>query len=168
MLSDKMQEALNKQLNAELYSAYLYLAMAAYFESVEMRGMAQWMRVQAEEEKMHGMKFFDFIAERGSRVRLAAIEAPTAEWASPLGAFQAAYAHEQKVTGMINDLMKLAQGEADTATQDFLQWFVEEQEEEEESADAVVQKLKAAGDDREALVRVDKELGQRKAGGEQE
>ena len=162
MLSEKMQEALNKQINAELYSSYLYLAMGAYFESVEMRGMAQWMRVQAEEEKTHGMKFFDYVAESGSRVKLTAIEEPQGEWASPLAAFQAAYGHEQKVTGMINDLVKLAQGEGDAATEKLLEWFVEEQDEEEESADEVVQKLKAAGDDRKALARVDEELGQRK------
>jgi len=157
MLSEKMQQALNRQLVAELYSAYLYLSMAAYFESVKMSGMAHWMRLQTKEEQTHGMKFFDYVAQNG-RVELAPIEGPTTEWASPLAAFEAALAHEKKVTALINDLVKLAKQQGDSATEAFLQWFVKEQEEEEESAEGVVQKLKAAPQGSPAI---DRELGQR-------
>jgi len=166
MLSKKMSEALNKQINAELYSSYLYLSMAAYFESANMGGMASWMRIQAEEEKAHAMKFFDFIVDRGGRVALEAIGAPETEWASPLAAFEGAYAHEQKVTGMIDKLVKLAKDEGDAATDIFLQWFVTEQVEEEKSADDVVQKLKMVKDTPHALLTMDRELGQRQAEGE--
>lgn len=166
MLSKKMEAALNEQLNAELYSSYLYLSMSAYLESINMAGMANWMRIQAEEEKMHGMKFFDFIVSREGRVKLTAIAAPETEWASPLGAFQATYAHEQKVTGLINDLVKLAQEEADTASDIFLQWFVTEQIEEEKNADTIVQKLAMIKDAPQGLLMLDKELGARRAGGD--
>jgi ferritin len=161
MLSKKMESALNGQLNAELFSSYLYLSMAACFESTNMQGMAKWMKVQAKEEEGHGMKFFDYVVDRGGRVRLAAIEAPQSEWASPLAAFEAAYAHEQKVTGLINGLVKLAEQEKDAETGTFLQWFVKEQEEEEESADAVVQRLKAVRTDPQGLREADAALGQR-------
>ena len=161
MLSSKMQEALNKQLNAELYSSYLYLAMAAHFESVNLPGMAHWVRVQAEEEKGHAMRFFDHIVERNGRVRLAAVEAPPAEWAGALAVFQAVYEHEQKVTAMIHDLVKLAQAESDAATGISLQWFVTEQVEEEKQADGVVQKLKMVKEAPHGLLIMDRELGQR-------
>ena len=164
MLSKKMQDALTKQLVAEMYSAYLYLSMAAYFNSVKMPGMADWMRAQFSEEQEHGFKFFDFVSKQGGRVRLAAIERPPSEWDSPLAAFQAAYQHEQKVTGMINGLVKLAESEGDEATREFLQWFVKEQEEEEESADAIVQKLKKVEDAAQELPAIDRELGRRRAG----
>ena len=160
MLSKDMEKALNGQLNAEHFSSYLYLSMAAYFESTNLPGMATWMRIQAQEEEMHAMKFFDFVCDRGGRVKLAAIEAPESEWASPLAAFEGAYAHEQKVTGLINDLVDLARKEGDADAETFLQWFVEEQVEEEESADEIVQKLAAVKDDDDLPV-IDRELGQR-------
>ncbi|NDY41949.1 ferritin [Dissulfurirhabdus thermomarina] len=161
MLSEKMEAALNRQVNAELYSAYLYLSMVAYFESVDLPGCAAWMRAQTQEEVAHAMKIYDFINERGGRVRLSAIDAPPTEWDSPLAAFEDAYAHEQKVTGLINDLMNLAVAERDHATQIFLQWFVSEQVEEEASASAVVKKLRLAGDAAGGLLMIDNELGQR-------
>lgn len=161
MLSDKIQGALNDQLNAELYSAYLYLSMAAYFHAVGLGGFAQWMRVQAQEELVHAMKFYDFIGERGGRVRLKAIEAPPTEWSSPLEAFKTALKHEEMVSGRINDLMNLALSERDHATQIFLQWFVTEQVEEEASVGEVVQRLKLLGDARQGLFMLDRELGQR-------
>ncbi len=163
MLSDKMRDALNGQMVAELYSAYLYLAMAAYFESVKMSGMANWMRAQFAEEQEHGFKLFDYVKDQGARVMLAAIEKPRVEWESPLAAFEAAYGHEQKVTGLINDLVELAESEGDEGTREFLQWFVKEQEEEEESADAIVQKLKQAGDAASEVAMIDQELGRRRA-----
>ena len=166
MLGKKMQDALNGQINAELYSSYLYLSMAAYFESVNLRGFAGWMRVQAQEETAHGMKFFDFVVERGGRVTLKAIDAPPDKWNSPVAAFQAAYEHEQKVTAMIAKLVDLAESEKDHATRSFLQWFVDEQVEEEANADEVVQKLKMIKDAPQGLLMLDGVLGQRKAGGE--
>ena len=161
MLSDKVQEGLNKQLNAELYSSYLYLSMSAYFHSINLRGFANWMRVQAQEELVHVTKFYDFINERDSRVVLRPVEGPPSEWASPLAAFEDAYRHEQKVTGLINGLVDLSIEEKDHATNNFLQWFVAEQVEEEASANDVVQQLKLLGDDRNGLFMLDRELAQR-------
>ncbi len=161
MLKEKIEAALNEQLNAELYSGYLYLSMSAYFQSINLAGFATWMRVQAQEELVHGMKFYDYINERGGRVTLKAIEVPPPEWDSPLAVFEGAYAHEQKVTGLINDLMDLAQEQRDHATKIFLQWFVSEQVEEEDSANEVVQKIKLMGDASGGLFMLDRELGQR-------
>jgi ferritin len=161
MLNKKMEEVLNNQHNAELYSGYLYLAMSAYFQSMNLGGFATWMRVQAQEELVHAMKFYDFINTRGGRVLLKTIDGPPSEWDSPLAAFEAAYAHEQKVTGMINNLVGLAREEHDHATEIFLQWFVSEQVEEEDSANGVVQKIRLMGDARGALFMLDGELGQR-------
>jgi len=161
MLSKKMESALNGQLNAEMFSAYLYLSMAAYFESTNMQGMAKWMKVQAKEEEGHAIRFFDYIVDRGGRVKLAAIEAPETEWASPLAVFEAAYAHEQKVTGMIGELVKMANGDGDAATGIFLQWFVTEQVEEEKSADEIVQRLRMIKDMAPALLMLDGILGKR-------
>ncbi len=161
MLKQTMQDALNEQINAELYSGYLYLAMAAYFASVNLKGMATWMRVQEQEERFHALKFYDYLVERGGTVRLAAIAAPELSWASPLAAFEAAYAHEQKVTARINALVDLAIKEGDHATNSFLQWYVTEQVEEEASADGVVQQLKLGGDNSSALFMIDRELAAR-------
>ena len=161
MIDEKMQEALNKQHNAELYSAYLYLSMSAYFQSVNLGGFANWMRVQAKEELAHAMKFYDYVNERGGRVILQPVEEPPSEWDSPLAVFEHVYRHEQKVTGMINKLVDLAVKARDHATNNFLQWFVSEQVEEEASADEVVQKLKLVGDDPSGLFMIDRELAQR-------
>jgi len=159
MLSDRMQKAINKQINAELYSSYLYLSMASYFESVDLSGCAKWMYAQTQEEIVHAMKMYDYVNEAGGRVLLDAIDKPQDAWDSPLAVFEHAYRHEQLVTGLINDLMNLAIEEKDHATQIFLQWFVSEQVEEEASASAVVNRLKLAGE--HGLFMVDKELGQR-------
>ena len=161
MIDEKMQEALNKQLNAEIYSAYLYLSMSAYFQSVNLGGFANWMRVQAKEELAHAMKFYDYVNERGGRVILHPVEEPPSEWDSPLAVFEHVYRHEQKVTGLINKLVDLAVKARDHATNNFLQWFVSEQVEEEASADEVVQKLKLAGGDASGLFMIDRELAQR-------
>jgi ferritin len=161
MIGKKMEQALNEQINAELYSAYLYLAMVAYFEAENLPGMASWMRVQTQEETTHAMKIFDFVIERGGRVVLTAIDEPAKEWKSPLAAFQAAYEHEQYVTGRINDLVNLAIAEKDHASNAFLQWFVTEQVEEETSVDTVVGQLKMAENAPGALFMIDRELGQR-------
>lgn len=161
MIDEKMQGALNKQLNAELYSSYLYLSMAAHFQSANLDGFANWMRVQAREELMHAMKFYDYIDERAGRVVLHPVEAPPSEWDSPLAVFENVYRHEQGVTGMINKLVDLAIEASDHATNNFLQWFVAEQVEEEASVDEVVQKLKLVADDPSGLFMIDRELAQR-------
>jgi len=161
MLNNDMEKALNAQVNAEMYSAYLYLSMSAYFQSKSLGGFASWMRVQAQEEMVHAMKIYDFINERGGRVILAPIEAPPTEWNSPLATFEAVYEHEQKVTGLINELVELALEKHDHATNIFLQWFVSEQVEEEDSANDVVEKIKLMGDARGGLFMLDRELGQR-------
>jgi len=161
MIKENIREALNQQLNAELYSSYLYLSMAAYFESINLKGFANWMRVQTQEELVHAMKFYDFIIERGGKVVLSSIEGPPTEWASPLAVFDHAYEHEQKVTGLINNLVDLSTAEQDHATSNFLQWFVAEQVEEEASADEVVQKIKLMGDASGGLFMLDRELAQR-------
>jgi ferritin len=161
MISNKMQDAFNNQINAELYSSYLYLSMAAYFESINLPGFANWMRCQSQEEIVHAMKFYNFICERGGRVTLAAIDGPPTKWNSPLKVFEDAYAHEQKVTALINALVDLAVKQRDHASNSFLQWFVNEQVEEESSADKVVQQLNLAGENGSGLFMIDRELGTR-------
>jgi ferritin len=164
MLNTKIQDAFNKQLNAELFSGYLYLSMAAYFESHSLKGMAHWMRLQAAEELQHALKFFDFINDRGGRALLASVEGPQAEWSSPRAAFEEAYEHERKVTGLIHNLVQLSTRENDHASSVFLQWFVSEQVEEEASAQEIAEKLKLIGDNPVALFMIDRELGQRAPG----
>ncbi|MCS7222042.1 MAG: ferritin [Anaerolineae bacterium] len=161
MLSKTIQDAMNEQIKNEFYSAYLYLSMAAYYESINLRGFAHWMRVQAQEETEHAMKFYDFIYDRGGRVVLKAIDQPPVEFRSPLHAFEEALAHEQKVTGMIHNIYTLAVQEKDYASQSFLKWFVDEQVEEERSAAQIVETLKMIGDHPGALILLDRELGQR-------
>jgi ferritin len=158
MLSQKMTTALNNQVNAELYSSYLYLAMSAHFSDVNLEGFAHWMNMQAREELLHAMKFFDYINERGGRIMLQAIDAPPAAWDSPLAVFNQVLAHEQKVTGLINDLVNLAVAEKDHASNIFLQWFVTEQVEEEASVNSVLQKLKLMGDNSGGLFMIDQQL----------
>jgi ferritin len=161
MINDTMEKALNDQINAEYHSSYIYLAMAAYFESINMRGFANWMTVQAKEEMAHVMKFYHYVFERGGRVILKAIPAPGKEWKSILDAFRAAYAHEQYITGRIHKLMEQAVKEKDFATQGLLQWFVNEQVEEEASALEWVTKLEMVGDSKPGLYMMDREAGAR-------
>jgi ferritin len=161
MISKKMQDALNKQINAELYSAYLYLAMAAEFESQNLKGMARWMEVQAKEETSHAKKLYDFVNDRGGRVALKAIDAPPSEWKTPAAAFQAAYEHEQKVSAMINDLVDVARSEKDKAAEVMLAWFVDEQVEEEATASEVAEKLKMIKESANGLFMLDSVLGKR-------
>lgn len=163
MISKTMSDAINKQINAELYSSYLYLSMAAYFESVNLPGAAHWMNIQVQEELGHAVKFFNFVNERRGRVILTGIEGPSSEWDSPLAAFEAVLEHEQMVTGLINNLADLAITEKDHASGIFLQWFVTEQVEEESSADAIIQKMKLAGDAPGAVLMLDQELAARPA-----
>ncbi len=161
MLSEKIQQALNEQINAELYSSYLYLSMQAYFESINLPGFANWMKAQTQEELMHAVKIYDFVNERNGRVLLKAIDKPPTKWKSPLDVFEQVFKHEQKVTALINNLVNLAADEKDHATASFLQWFVNEQVEEEASADAVRQQLKLIEAAPGGLFMLDKELAQR-------
>jgi ferritin len=161
MISKTMEKALNAQVNAELYSAYLYLSMEAYFKSLNLNGFANWMRVQTQEEITHATKIYDFINERGGRVLLEGIDGPPTDWNSPLAVFEAVYVHEQKVTGLINELVNLAIKEKDHATNNFLQWFVSEQVEEEASADELIQQLKMMEKAPGGMFMLDRELGQR-------
>jgi ferritin len=160
-MNDRMQAAFNEQINEELFSSYVYLAMAAHFEAMNLEGFANWMKHQAEEEMEHAMRLFDHINRRGGRVVLKAIGEPPAEFGSPLEAFEKALAHEQHITGCIHKLYKLAQEEADYPAQLELNWFIEEQVEEEENSGRVVELLKLAGDNKGALLMLDRELAKR-------
>lgn len=161
MISKIMEEALNKQVNREYYSGYLYLAMSAYFESVNMKGFAKWMRVQAKEEQAHGDKILDYLIARGGKVTLGDIEAPKAKWVSAGKVFEEVYAHEQKVTGMINSLVDLAIKEKDHASFEMLQWFVKEQVEEEKNSSEILEQIKIVGDVPGHLFYLDHHLGKR-------
>jgi ferritin len=161
MLKDKMQDAMNQQINEEMYSAYLYLAMAAWFEDQNLSGFASWMKVQAQEEMTHAMKFYHHIFERQGRVTLKAIAEPDKEWDSPLAAFEAAYRHECHISECIDNLMALSEEVKDFGARPMLHWFVEEQIEEEASADEIVQKLKRVEGSPQALFMLDQEMGQR-------
>ncbi|WP_031481638.1 ferritin [Maridesulfovibrio frigidus] len=161
MSNKVLEKALNEHLNAEMYSAYLYLSMSAYFSDTGLSGFANWMRVQAKEEQFHAMKFYDYINERGGKVLLTAIEAPQQDWASPLEAVEAVLEHEKKVTALINGLVDLAIDERDHASNIFLQWFVTEQVEEEDNVNAILDKLKLAGAEGNGMFMLDKDLATR-------
>ena len=161
MLSNKIEKAINDQINAELYSAYLYASMMAYFDAQNLSGFANWMKVQVQEETAHAMKFYHYVNERGGTVTLTAIDAPPTEWDSPLAVFEEVYSHEQKVTSLIHDLVDMAMKENDHATNNFLQWFVAEQVEEEASADEILQMIIMTGDAPGAQFMLNRELGQR-------
>jgi ferritin len=158
MLSDKMQQALNDQLNAELNAYYTYLSMSAYFEDQNLKGFAGWMRNHSDEEMVHAMKIYDFINERRGRVTLQAIAQPRNSWDSSLAAFEDALEHEKHVTALIDQLVDLSIKESDHATNSFLQWFVDEQVEEEAVVDAAIQDLKRVGDFPPGLFLLDREL----------
>lgn len=161
MLTEKMQAALNEQLREELYSAYLYLSMSAYCETLNLPGFASWMRVQYEEEMIHAFKFYDFIHARNGHVLLQALDKPPSQFESPLNVFEQTLAHEKHITGRINELYSMARKEGDYASQTFLNWFVTEQVEEEKSATDIIETLRIIGDDGHALLMVDRELGTR-------
>jgi ferritin len=158
VLSEKLQKALNEQINAEYHSAYLYLSMASYLDSINLDGCAHWMQIQAQEELMHGMKIYDYILERGGRVLLQPVEGPPTEWSSVQEAFEAAQKHERMMTGLVNDLANLAQTEKDNATNNLMQWFVDEQVEEEATVDDIVQKIILLGGQGPGLFMLDREL----------
>ena len=161
MLSQKLQNAINEQINAELYSAYIYLSMAAYLEDQDLPGFAHWMRLQHDEEQLHAMKLFDFVLDRDGRVTLKAIAEPQSEWDSVLNVFEGALAHEKKVTRLIHALYQLAIDENDYPTQSMLQWFIDEQVEEEKNANDAVAQLKMIGDFGPGLLMMDREMAAR-------
>ncbi len=161
VIKDKVAKAINKQINAELYSSYLYLAMSAWFQSVNFTGFAKWMAVQAKEEYAHAMKFYDYLLERGGKVTLAEIAAPKGSWKSPLNAFEEVYAHELKVTALIGDLVKLAKDDDDYATESMLKWFVDEQVEEESNALLIVEQLRVIKESTGGLYMLDHRIGTR-------
>jgi len=163
MISQTLTDALNEQLKHELYSSYLYLAMSAYCDSENLTGFAHWMRLQADEERDHAMKFYDFILDRDRRVVMPALQQPPRDFGSPIGVFERVLAHEQEVTSLIDQLYRKAVAEQDHATQVFLQWFISEQVEEEKTASQILETLRMAGDDKVALLMVDRELGARTA-----
>lgn len=163
MLSDTMLQQMNEQVKHEMASAYLYLSMAAHFESVNLSGLASWMRVQAGEEQEHALKFFDHILDRGGKVSLQAIGQPPVDFTTPLAVFEKVLAHEQQVTALIHKLYALAVQEADYASQLFLAWFVTEQVEEEKNASTIVETLKLIGDKSNAIYQLDHQLGKRAA-----
>lgn len=165
MLAKTVQDAINNQINMEFVSSYIYLSMSAHFEHENLPGFAKWMFVQGEEERLHAMKLFNFINDRGGRVTLQAIPQPPVEFGSPLEVFQKALEHEQKVSASINNLYGLAAKENDYAAQVMLQWFVNEQVEEEKTATQIVEQLKRIGNDGPALLLLDREMGARQAGG---
>ncbi|MDR2947096.1 MAG: ferritin [Candidatus Adiutrix sp.] len=161
MLSKKMTAAINSQVVAELYSSYLYVAMGAWLQTEGYLGAAHWMGLQAREEVFHATKFYNYLLERGAEVKLGAIEAPPFKWKSALEVFEKSYAHEQKVTALIHNLMSLAKAESDHAAEIFLQWFVTEQVEEESSVQEIIQKYKLAAGQGAGLFMIDQELAAR-------
>lgn len=160
-ISEKLAEAINDQINYELYSGYIYLSMAAWFEEQNLDGMAHWMKIQAREEYEHSMKFWDHVVDRGGRVLLKAVEAPKSEWGSPLEAWEDAYEHEQKVTARIFKIGEIAEEEGDKSARPLLQWFYGEQVEEEEQTMKVRDLLNMICDATNALLMLDAKLGQR-------
>lgn len=161
MLNERLNHELNKQINAEIYSSYLYLSMSAWFESISLSGFAQWMRAQSEEEMFHANKMFDYLNERGGKVVLEAIEKPPSEWQSPIDVMKNVVEHEEHVTSLINKLVDFAIEDRDHAFNQFLQWFVAEQVEEEASAGDKYEKLKMIGDDSAGMFAMDLEMGKR-------
>ncbi len=164
MLSKPMLDAMNDQINAELYSAYLYLAMSAHCAVMNLPGFAGWLRIQGQEEVGHAMRFFEHIVDRGGHPILLAISGPPTKFKGPLDIFEQTLAHEQKVTQRIHKLCSIAAEENDYASQEMLQWFVKEQVEEERSASEVLETLKMVGEQGAALIMLDRQLGARKAG----
>lgn len=163
MLSKKMETALNQQINQELFSAYQYMGIAAYFAEKNLDGFGHWMRMQAQEEVSHSTRLFDYVVERNGNIDLKPIKAPAKTWKDPLAALQAAYKAEVTNTKQINNIMDLAIKENDHATRVILQWFVEEQVEEEASALELVEKVKMTQKSPSAMFILDRELGGRTA-----
>ena len=158
MITAKLEKAINKQINAELYSAYLYKSMEAYFKSIDLNGFANWMNVQFQEEQAHAFGFFNFLIERGGKVTLEAIEAPKIDWKNAIEIYTDTIKHEELVTSLINELVTLATKEKDYASANFFQWYVKEQVEEEAAATTILNQLKLVNGEGQALLMLDREL----------
>jgi len=161
MISKKLEKAINEQINRELFSEYLYISMQAWFAGENLDGMANWMDAQGKEERFHAMKFFNYLLDRGGKVKLMALDKPEVEFKNPLNAFREAYKHEQFISKSINQLMDLAIAENDHAAKSFLQWYVDEQVEEEATAEKIVRQLEMVGDNMAGIFMMDTELGKR-------
>ena len=161
MLDKKMEQAFNEQINKELYSEYLYLAMKAYFSNLNLQGFVNWFNVQVQEEHAHAMGMYDYVIERGGNVELMAIDKPQLEGNCPVTIFEQVQKHEQYITSRINDLMDVAEKEKDRAALSFLDWYLKEQVEEETSVGNVLASLKLIGEDKKALLMLDKDMATR-------
>lgn len=161
MISEKIEKAINAQINAEMYSAYLYLSMSSYFESLNLPGFANWMRVQFEEEQSHALKFVDYLNERGGRVVLEAIERPQTEWDGAIAVFEQTLEHEKHVTALLNAIADIAEEEKDRPTRNLLAWYIDEQVEEESSAEKILNELKWINGEGHGMLMLDRELASR-------
>jgi len=161
MMNKRLRDAFNRQINRELYSAYLYMSMAAYFESIHMKGFAHWMQAQVQEELTHAMRMFDYLANRDTRIELQPIEAPPINWPNPVKVFDDTLTHERAVTGMINDLVRASLSAGDQDAVLFLKWYVDEQVEEEEHATEALAKTRRAQGDDEAMLLLDRDMAKR-------
>jgi len=161
MINENVAKVLNEQVNKEFYSAYLYLAMSAYFSDLGLLGFANWMRIQAQEEQAHAMLMYDFLVSRGEKVILTSIAAPSTDWKNTLEVMEEVLVHEVYVTGLINNIISVAEEVKDRATMSYFNWFVDEQVEEESNAQDIISKLKLIGDDKSALYLLDKDLSAR-------
>lgn len=161
MINSKVEAIINRQINAELYSAYLYLSMSSYFESLNLSGFANWMRVQFEEEQFHAFKFVDYLNERGGRVLLEAIEKPQIEWENVIEVFEQTLEHEKHVTSLLNEIAELAEVEKDRATRNLMVWFIDEQVEEEGSAEKILNELKWINGEGHGMLMLDREMATR-------
>lgn len=161
MVSNKLEEAINKQINAELWSAYLYLSMSAHFSNKGLPGFANWFKVQFHEEQDHALKFMNYLIAKGNKVELHPIEEVDNSWETVISAFEVTLNHERVVTSLINDLVSIARSENDYATENMLQWYINEQVEEEESAQSMIDALKLIGESGLGIYTMDKELAQR-------
>lgn len=161
MINEKLEKAFNDQINKELYSEYLYLSMQAYFERLNLKGFVNWMSVQVQEEHAHALGMFDYLNQRGGNVQLESIDKPETDWESPLAVFEQVLEHEEYVTSRINALMDVAEETKDRAAMSFLNWYLKEQVEEEDNVGNVLATLKLIGDDKKALLMLDKDLATR-------
>lgn len=161
MINEKLEKAFNDQINKELYSEYLYLSMQAYFERLNLKGFVNWMSVQVQEEHAHALGMFDYLNQRGGTVELEAIDKPETDWSSPLAVFEQVLEHEEYVTSRINALMDVAEETKDRAAMSFLNWYLKEQVEEEDNVGNVLATLRLIGDDKKALLMLDKDLAAR-------
>jgi ferritin len=161
MINTRLEDVINNQINAELYSAYLYLSMSAYFESINLPGFANWMKIQFVEEQFHGLKFLNYVVSRGGRVKLEAIEKPQIEWNNPLEVFEHTLEHEKHVTALLNNIAEVAEIEKDRATRNLMVWFIDEQVEEEGNAEKIINELKMIGGEGHGLLMLDREFATR-------